>query len=316
MNELEVNRASHLVDPHLAIWGWEVPVYLFLGGIVAGVMILSPLLAARTPIEERSRWARWLPFAAPILISLGMIALFLDLSHKLYVLRFYSAFKPTSPMSWGAWILLLLYPITILNGLAGLTGDEAKKLNAWKPVASLRITGLISWARDLGLKHAKGLSIASVAVGIGLGAYTGLLLGTLGARHVWSSGVMGPLFLVSGLSTGAAMMMLLPVNTHERHLLARWDMGAIAIELGLIGIYILGLVTGGITGRVAVQLFLGGPFTAAFWSLVVFAGLLVPLALELIEHRGRGVLPTAWAPALILIGGFSLRYIMVTAGQI
>ena len=32
-----MNRASNLIDPQLRIWGWEIPVYLFLGGMVAGL---------------------------------------------------------------------------------------------------------------------------------------------------------------------------------------------------------------------------------------------------------------------------------------
>ena len=44
-------------------------------------------------------------------ISLGMLALFLDLEHKLYVWRLYLTMKPWSPMSWGSWILLLVYPV-------------------------------------------------------------------------------------------------------------------------------------------------------------------------------------------------------------
>ena len=82
MNEIELNRASHLIDPHLQIWGWEIPVYLFLGGLTAGIMILSALLARGKRPEERSRWARWLPFVAPVLLSVGMLALFLDLAKR------------------------------------------------------------------------------------------------------------------------------------------------------------------------------------------------------------------------------------------
>jgi len=55
---------------------------------------------------------------APVLISIGMLALFIDLSHKLYVWNFYLTFKIASPMSWGAWILVLVYPLTLLLILA------------------------------------------------------------------------------------------------------------------------------------------------------------------------------------------------------
>jgi hypothetical protein len=110
VTELEVARHSHLVDPTLHVWGWEIPVYLFLGGMAAGVMVLTTLLLARP--GERSRALRWLPFAAPLLVTVGMGALFLDLEHKLFVWRFYLAFRWTSPMSWGSWILLVVYPVS------------------------------------------------------------------------------------------------------------------------------------------------------------------------------------------------------------
>jgi formate-dependent nitrite reductase membrane component NrfD len=59
---------------------------------------------------------------------------------------------------------------------------------------------------------------------------------------------------------------------------------------------------------------LGGPYTAAFFSLVVVSGLLVPLFAEGWEIAGnRG---SRWfVPALVLIGGLALRWILVAAGQ-
>jgi protein NrfD len=41
MFELLTTRHNPLVDPALHIWGWEIPVYLFLGGWVAGSMALT-----------------------------------------------------------------------------------------------------------------------------------------------------------------------------------------------------------------------------------------------------------------------------------
>ena len=37
MTELDIARHSRLIDPQLHIWGWEIPVYLFLGGMAAGL---------------------------------------------------------------------------------------------------------------------------------------------------------------------------------------------------------------------------------------------------------------------------------------
>ena len=41
MLEITTTRHNPLIDPHLAVWSWEIPVYLFLGGLVAGMMILG-----------------------------------------------------------------------------------------------------------------------------------------------------------------------------------------------------------------------------------------------------------------------------------
>src|SRR5512139_3347068 len=125
MHELDIARHSRFVDPQLHVWGWEIPVYLFLGGMAAGAMILTALMSAR---PQRSRVARWLPFLAPALVSVGMGALFLDLANKAHVWRFYLAFRWTSPMSWGAWILLVVYPVTILQGLAAIDDAQATSI--------------------------------------------------------------------------------------------------------------------------------------------------------------------------------------------
>src|SRR5215208_4375233 len=122
MHELDIARHSNLVDPQLHVWGWEIPVYLFLGGMAAGTLFLSALLWSRP--GPRSRAARFLPLVSPALLGLGMGALFLDLSNKLHVYRFYLAFRWTSPMSWGAWILVVVFPIAILFGLAMLADED------------------------------------------------------------------------------------------------------------------------------------------------------------------------------------------------
>ena len=292
MTEFELVRHNPLIDPNLRIWGWQIAVYLFLGGLAAGVMVLAGVANAR-----QSRAARLLIFIAPIALSLGMLALFLDLENKFHVFRFYTAFRITSPMSWGSWILLLIYPTTILYGIAqfdrsGQLGDVA------------------AFAR----KHELILRRLNVALGIALGAYTGILLGTLTARAAWSSLFLAPLFLASGISAGAAMAMLLPVSETDRNSFRRWDLIAIAAEVVVLGFFFLDLISaGGARGRAGASLFLGGPYTAVFWSLVVIAGLALPMFLEAFEARRR--IHVVLAPALVLIGGLSLRWILVLAGQ-
>ena len=309
MIEVDIARSSHLIDPQLHIWGWEIPVYLFLGGVAAGLMVMSAALGLKEPDRMRSRWARLMPLAAPVILSLGMGALFLDLEFKVHVLRFYGTFRATSPMSWGAWILVAIYPATLLLGLAGVTDDELGAVTRRFP-----FLGALRGLRDWAVERTRTLRVTNLALGVGLGVYTGVLLGTLGARAVWSSSVLGPLFLVSGLSTGAAFMMLFPLDHAEHDALRKWDMLAIGAELGLLVLFLIGLGTSGAAGSEALALFTGGKWTASLWSLVVVAGLLVPFALETLESR-KGLRPTIAAPLLLLVGGFALRWILVASGQ-
>jgi formate-dependent nitrite reductase membrane component NrfD len=272
-------------------------------------MILTPLLWVRAGGENRSHWSRWIPFAAPVLLSFGMLALFLDLSYKLHVLRFYAAFRWTSPMSWGAWILIAIYPASLLLGFLGLTEDELERLAGLGPLKAVKLGSFLKWARGFAAANERMVLILNIAVGVGLGSYIGLLLGTLGARAVWSSAMLGPLFLVSGISTGAAFMMLFPLAEKERSFLRNYDLGAIGLELGLIAFYLIGLATGGAAGRDAADLFLGGRYTATFWSLVVVSGLAIPLFMEAMEAR-KSLLHTTWAPVLLLIGGLDRKSVV------
>jgi formate-dependent nitrite reductase membrane component NrfD len=256
------------------IWGWEIPVYLFLGGLAAGLMIVSALAPRRESLAMQV-----LPFGAPLVLSIGMLALFLDLENKLHVFRFYTAFRVTSPMSWGAWILLAIYPATILYG--------------FNPTRALQRANLI--------------------LGIALGAYTGILLGTLGARALWGSLFLAPLFLVSGFSTAAALTMLLPIDEEERATMRRWDVYAIVVEAAVLALFFIDVASDA-RGRAAVALFFGGQYTAAFFAFVVVIGLAAPLFIEIAESR-RHLRAAALAPAFLLIGGFALRWIFVAAGQ-
>lgn len=306
-------RANPQIDPSLHVWGWEIVIYLFLGGMVAGILILAASLERSRSGSDRPRSAALtgMPLVALGLLSIGMLALWLDLAHRFWAWRFYATWRPTSPMSWGAWILVLLYPTGVLFWLGSLGDSGRARLRRGVPAAGRRALEIaIAWS-----DRRRGPIVAgTVALGVALGIYTGLLLGTVPSRLAWNSAVLGPLFLASGTSTGAAFLLLWKLDSRDRALLVRWDALAIVAELALIGLMLLGWASSGGAGRFAARLFLGGPYTAVFWSLVVIAGLLVPLAMEAIESRLR-LKFVAIVPVLILSGGLALRWILLSAGQ-
>ncbi|HET9212506.1 MAG TPA: NrfD/PsrC family molybdoenzyme membrane anchor subunit [Thermoanaerobaculia bacterium] len=305
MLELTVHRSNPLVDPSLHVWGWEIPVYLFLGGLVAGMMILAGLALLGGRHRDPRAAYRLLPGLGLALLSAGMLALFLDLEHKLFVWRLYTTFQPTSPMSWGAWILLLVYPALTLSLLLAPPPALARRVPAL-PGLSRRLAarpGLIRW-----------VGTVDVALGAMLGIYTGILLSSLGARPLWNSALLGPLFLVSGLSSAAAFAHLLSRDRTESERLLRTDNGLLAGELALFLLFFLGLLSAARAQAEAARLFLGGPYTAVFWVLVVGAGIVIPLFLQLLAARHR-IGHTAVAPLLVIAGGLALRFVIVYAGQ-
>jgi len=309
MQETTTTRLNALIDPSMHIWHYEVPVYLFLGGLVAGLMVIAGLWLLRDPDRPRSRDLQLLPWAAPVLISAGMLFLWLDLENPFNAFRFYFTFELTSPMSWGSWILLGVYPASILLAWASTPADIRDR---WLARLS-RVPGLgrlDMWASG----HVPALAGLNVALGVALGVYTGVLLGTMAARPLWNSAILGPLFLVSGLSTGAAFMMLYRLERREKELLSRVDMGLISVELLLLALWMIGLAAGGAASRAGLHTIMGGPYTAAFWTMVVALGLLTPLIGEWLEHRHHAVSALLTA-ALVLIGGLALRWIIVYAGQ-
>jgi formate-dependent nitrite reductase membrane component NrfD len=309
MNEITSTRHNHLIDPTLHVWDWQIPLYLFLGGVVAGIMIFAGIRILRKGGEEPSIALALMPWAAPIAISVGMFFLWLDLEHPFNAWRFYMAFKLTSPMSWGAWILLGVYPVSIL--LAWIATPERFRAPFRERVGRFRIFKAIEgWAEG----KAPLLAKLNILMGASLGIYTGVLLGTMASRPLWNSALLGPLFLVSGLSTGAAFMLLFGLSDEERKSLSRADMGLIAIEMGILGLWMMGLATGGGASQGALAVIFGGPYTAAFWSLVVVLGLLAPMTGEWLELR-HGAVPGRGTAILVLLGGFALRWILVFAGQ-
>jgi len=313
--ELTTTRMNPHVDPGLHIWGWEVPVYLFLGGLAAGLLILSSYAVLSRKKRDLPTSANWAPLLVVPALLIGLTALFLDLEYKLHVYRFYLTFQPTAPMSWGSWILGIVFVTS------GLSTVYALYQLPWFANLGLAKMRLLQALRGFAGRHERGLATSNLVLGISLGIYTGILLSAFSARPLWNSSVLGMIFLASGLSSGAALAALMAARLNrdeaspEHEFLVRFDLTCIVVEAGLIGLWIVGLLTGTEAGREAAALILGGPYTAAFWSLVVAVGLVVPGTLEVMALRSR------WnshlvAPLLVLVGGVALRFILVNAGQV
>lgn len=305
MNELTTTRHNELIDPIVHVWGWEIPVYLFLGGLVAGMMIIAGYFFIKGRDEGHKCICYQIPLLGLVLLSLGMFALFLDLEHKAYVWRVYTTFEIKSPMSWGSWILLLVYPALLVNFLLNVP--------AW---IGSRLVFLKVWSQKiLAVKNIKRhVGKVNLVLGILLGIYTGILLSSLGARPLWNSAILGILFLVSGLSTASALVHMIAKDKAESEMLARADNLFLTIELVVFALFFIALLSSTEVQIQSAMLLLTGPFAAAFWVFVILMGILIPLFIQNLSVSHR-IKHTPVAPIMVIVGGFILRLVLVQAGQ-
>ncbi len=309
-------------------WGWLIVNYLYLGGLSAGVFFVSGLAAYLDQKNNAgdSRIARYGAMIAPWPVSIGCLILIFDLGHWYRFYKLFVHFRIESPMSIGSWLLLLFTVVSLINFYAWL--PEQKRNAAFRRL-SKRIRGVERLNRDLS-SWRRPLAAVGFPLSLGVGIYTGILLGAVQARPFWNTNLVAQLFLFSALSTGCALLLAaLSINRKsledsQLRFLYTLDICFITLELFIALPYVLHGELSVKAVQDSLHLILGGPFTLAFWVFFLGIGLSVPLAIEVREIfpalRSKSPLRhnkplTAVTAFLILFGGYLLRYIFVYAGQ-
>ncbi len=298
-------RMNHLVDPQLHIWHWQIPLYLFVGGLAAGILFFAALYTIRGKESEFKAAVKWAPFLTPALLIIGLIALFIDLNHKMFFWRLYTTIRIESPMSWGAWTLMVVTPVSIIWSALNIR-DIFPRWD-WKFKIMKDIEAFFN-------RYKIALAWVTLVFSVILGIYTGILFSAFNARPLWNTSILGPLFLASGLSAGAAAIMLMSRAKLERDTFAKIDLIVIGIELFLIIHMFMGFLASTQVQIDAANLFLGGPYTVVFWVFAIGIGMVLPATLEIMELRGFHV-PAYLPPSLVLFGSLMLRFTIAYAGQ-
>lgn len=298
-------RMNPKIDPQLNIWHWEIPLYLFLGGLAAGILFFAALYTIQKKEKEFPAAIEKTPLIVPFLLMIGLIALFMDLNHKPFFWRLYTTIRLESPMSWGAWVLMVVTPLSFI-----WTAIHLKKVFP-------EFKWPFAWLQQLEvffLKNKITLAWMMIVSSLILGMYTGILFSAFNARPLWNTSILGPLFLISGLSTGAAMNIIFARTEKEKKNFSRIDLMIIGVEIFLIIHIFMGFLASTQVQIDAAKLFLGGPYTVSFWILVVFMGMVLPGILEIMELK-KFKIPMIIPAILVLFGGILLRFILTFAGQ-
>ena len=298
-------------------WPLLIDIYFFLGGLAGGAFVIATIanLLDGRRYRDIVRIGYYVAFLAllpcPILLiaDLGIPSRFL---HMLMVSKGSTAIgmdavtvgpfhlKPYSPMSVGAWALLAFGVFTFLCAL-----DVFLEARGGRSVPGMRtVAGLVG-----------------SVFGFLIAAYPGVLLGAT-ARPLFVNGHwLGALFLAVGAATGgAAIALILAVlrGTSAGDAVARVmrvTSAALVVEAVALILFVISVrAAGSVRISAALGQLLSGPYAPLFWVGAVFIGVVAPLLLHRGASRGTPAV-TVLASALVLAGGFLMKYVVIAAGQ-
>ncbi|MBA5206107.1 cytochrome c nitrite reductase subunit NrfD [Pectobacterium aroidearum] len=306
------------------VWDWPIAVYLLLVGISAGMVTLSMLLRRYVPSEYHgsNRFIKATAIVAPLAVILGLAILIFHLTQPLafwYLMVFYN---PTSIMSLGVmlfqvyFVVMLLWLITLyhdgwLMQLEAVWHRPALAAKARKVAAAI-------------VSKAALIENLLLVLAILLGCYTGFLLSALKSFPLLNNPVLPVLFLVSGTTSGIAVMLLASAwgsttSSHSRslHFLHRVETPVVYAELFLLFAFFIGLLLGGGQKVVAAQTALSGFWGGVFWIGIIGIGIVIPAIANRVRkpsaHSGKRQLITL--AVMSLFGVFLLRLFVLYAGQ-
>src|SRR5712692_1651959 len=282
-------------------WRWFIVAYFFLGGLAGGSYFLATLMDRFGTERDRPLVRLGYLIAFPIVCLCGLV-LTVDLGrperfwHMLVQSQtFRPMLKTYSPMSSGAWVLLLFSGCAFLSFAATLAERGAER-------------GRSDWAilRQLAPAAPFGRLVTGLGaiLGLYLAGYTGVLLSVTN-RPIWAdTTVLGLTFLISAGSTSAALLILLGswggVSDDGIDALERFDGSILIIEFLAIVALVASL------GRVA-MVWLNG------WGLLLAVMVLGGIALPLYIRWRRPARGSRWTigPVLVLLGGLILRAVVI-----
>jgi protein NrfD len=290
-------------DPH---WTWLVYLEMFVAGVAGGATVAAAILELSG--RGQSRAARTAHLIAFPLMALSTLLLIVDLNRPerfwhMAVMseRLLPMFKPWSPMSLGTWLVILFTGVAFVSFLDALVARRLFRLGGWRYDRTLHGSPLgMVWA------------LIGAVLGLAVGIYSGVLL-SVGNIPGWGHSVMIPaVYVATAMITGIAAVVL--VEAIQGHLdpdvlgLARTNTWLIGWWLVTVILFLATLVGGG------ASVFLTGIPLVAILAAILLAGV-VPLVLHAVRPLGRaGTL--ALSAALVLVGGFLLRYGIVMGPQL
>ena len=283
---------------HEAPLGVPIAIYFYMTGLSAGSFLISTMAYGLGMVKYKPVGKIGVVLAI-LLLGLAPLNLIIDLGQPLRFWHLLFYLQPTSPITYGSF-LLTIYPINCLIYGAFMFAGNAKLT---------RLFGLI------------GIPLA-----LSVHGYTGFIMALGKARALWNTALMPTYFLVSAMVSGIALMILVviiqglffspdrKINKELAFDFGRMLAYTILLDLFLVFSDMVLLMTLDPEAREAAQLLLSGAFSTYFLGIEMFLGALVPVVI-LLSPLKRRLVPVAIAAFLAMVGVMAMRYVMVIGGQ-
>ncbi len=297
-------------------WGFPIAMYLFLAGMGAGAYLSAVVAEMYNKVAFRPLIRAGLVLGG-VLMGLAIPFLIADLgAGRTQPWRLIWLFvNPTSPMTWGVWVLTPFIPLALVLG--------------WLEVDFLNLPWrIVQWFRALLIRWRTRLLQVGALLALSIAVYTGLLLGVVHGVPLWNTSILPMLFFVSALSTGLAACVVLSQITavgmeHDGVHLAKSyfyvnqiHSALIIIETVFIFCWLFIVANGSVTAAQSVELLLTGKYSLYFWIGIGFFGVVDPLLIYIYEVVLGKPLKPYWvliSDSSVILGGLVLRYLVIAA---
>jgi formate-dependent nitrite reductase membrane component NrfD len=162
-------------------------------------------------------------------------------------------------------------------------------------------------------------TLFKVVAGIGafgVAVYSGFVVSYVSSIKLWSSGIMPVLFIIAGLTGGAAILMA--VNSFTNAIAFETLKNVTAVALVVYAVIISGHLWistySSNTARNSVKTIISGDLAFLFWGVIVLVGIAAPLIITLTAGEGSQALFIVSAVG-VLAGNMALRYSILRAGM-
>lgn len=302
-------------------WGLPIWLDLWLIGMAGGLGATAFFTGLFTGDKEHKLF-KFAVYAGFPMVILSVLFLILDLGNPLRFWHFITQFKIISPMSLGTWFIIAWCGLAILL------------IILWQFEKIRRRTFIIS----------RRLVYIQAILAFLLMAY-GAVTPAVSSRALWSASLfMPPLLIFSDITMGLAILIVIGAGVSlgkKPNRLDDWLLSPVRTILAadvtrslvIVNICVIILTALALATQIIAVLFSGIPGAGAqitnlyagrlaviFW-LVVIIGIGLPLSLYLFSVKNdqdkAGIRTlNIIASVCIIIGGFLLRQVVITAGQL